>query len=123
MSLLLKCPSKSYQRCLDSEPDDSSTKCLNGQPVKSQESSWLKGKLTEGRASCQSACGNVSRSICWLVPTGQKANICFAAINMHWKCLQMNSSQDLTECFPLGVQELNAPTPSPAVFPLCCWLL
>lgn len=47
-------------------------------PVASQESSWLKGELTEGRVRCQSACGNVSRSICWLVPTGQKANICFA---------------------------------------------
>lgn len=51
------------------------------QPVESQESSWLKGKLREGRARCQSACGNVSRSICWLVPTGQKANICFAETN------------------------------------------
>lgn len=47
-------------------------------PVASWESSWLKGDLTEGRVRCQSACGNVSRSICWLVPTGQKANICFA---------------------------------------------
>ena len=51
------------------------------QPVESQESSWLKGKLREGRVWCQSACGNVSRSICWLVPTGQKANICFAETN------------------------------------------
>ena len=65
------------------------------QPVESQESSWLKRKLTEGRVRCQSACGNVSRSICWLVPTGQKANICFAETNASiWKRLPMKPSSD-----------------------------
>lgn len=66
------------------------------QPAESRESSWLKGKLTEGRVRCQSACGNVSRSICWLVPTGQKANICFAETNTSiWKRLLMKPLSDL----------------------------
>lgn len=47
------------------------------QPVESRESFWLEGKLTGGRVRCQSACGNVSRSICWLVPTGQKGKHLF----------------------------------------------
>lgn len=66
------------------------------QPVESRESFWLEGKLTGGRVRCQSACGNVSRSICWLVPTGQKANICFAETNTSiWNHSLMKASSDI----------------------------
>lgn len=81
-------------------------------PVESRESSWLKGKLTEGRVRCQSAYGNVSRSICWLVPTGQKANICFAETkHFHLKTVRWWNHNLIGSFLPLGLLEQWPPVP------------
>ena len=100
------------------------TKASTRQPAELRETAWLKGKLAAQRVRCQSACGYVSQSICWLFPTGQKANVCFVETkHFHFKAFTDEINHHLKGSFlPLELLGLQPPVSS-GTTPLrpACW--